>query len=665
MRLPDWLRPPRQLMVVFLVVALASTGVLAWLTLQLLAQDRAADQQRQRERLEQVADSATSDVARRLASLERHLDAATSGIDPLPAGTMVVSWDATGLKVSPAGGLLYRPITPSSSSLVSDRLAEAERLELASGDLEAAARAYTAIATGATSRPLQAAAWLRVARVHRKLNAHDAALAAYDGLATFDGLLLDGLPAALVARVGRASIFERANDQSSLRLEASRLSTDLQSGSLPVTRSQYDYYSSEAARWLGAAPASDADALARADAVTWLWARRAELLPRDRRLQVFSGGPVLLSWNTTQGGATGLVLVAGPQAIGALASATMPPRIEWAMTDSEGRLVAGQGLPARGATSRASATTGLPWTLHVFEPIGYTPPAGSSRRRLLLFVIASVATLLAIGWYFIWRGVSREVRLARLQSDFVAAVSHEFRSPLTSLRHIGDLLAENRLPSEEQKQRSYAVLTHETDRLGRLVESLLDFARFESGSAVLRLSPASIADVVRSVVADFQIRPDAGSRSMVVPDSLPALMVNIDRDAVARALWNLLDNAVKYSPRDSTIWIGVSATADGRSACVSVRDEGIGIPSHEQRTVFDRFVRGREATFRRIQGTGIGLALVRELMRAHHGSVAVESEPGAGSTFTLVLPQAGDVEPHAASSHNAGLLAGVSGRESL
>ena len=281
--------------------------------------------------------------------------------------------------------------------------------------------------------------------------------------------------------------------------------------------------------------------------------------PRDRRLQVFSGGPVLLSWNTMQGGATGLVLVAGPQALGALASATMPPQVEWAMTDSEGRLVAGRALPARGATSRASATTGLPWTLHVFEPIGYTPPAGSSRRRLLIFVIASVATLLAIGWYFIWRGVSREVRLARLQSDFVAAVSHEFRSPLTSLRHIGDLLAENRLPTEEQKQRSYAVLTHETDRPGRLVESLLDFARFESGSAVLRLSPTSIANVVRSVVADFQIRPDAGSRSMLVPHSLPDLMVNIDRDAVARALWNLLDNAVKYSPPDSTIWIGVSA----------------------------------------------------------------------------------------------------------
>ena len=366
-----------------------------------------------------------------------------------------------------------------------------------------------------------------------------------------------------------------------------------------------------------------------------------------------------------QGGATGLVLVAGPQALGALASATMPPHIEWAMTDAEGRLVAGRALPARGATSRASATTGLPWTLHVFEPIGYTPPAGSSRRRLLIFVIASVATLLAIGWYFIWRGVSREVRLARLQSDFVAAVSHEFRSPLTSLRHIGDLLAENRLPTEEQKQRSYAVLTHETDRLGRLVESLLDFARFESGSAVLRLSPTSIANVVRSVVADFQIRPDAGSRSMLVPHSLPDLMVNIDRDAVARALWNLLDNAVKYSPPDSTIWIGVSATADGRSACVSVRDEGIGIPSHEQRTVFDRFVRGREATSRRIQGTGIGLALVREIMRAHHGSVAVESEPGAGSTFTLVLPQADDIEPHAASSHDAGLLAGVSGSQGV
>ena len=486
---------------------------------------------------------------------------------------------------------------------------------------------------------MQAAAWLRVARVHRKLSAPDAALAAYDHLAGFEDLLVDGLPASLIARAGSASIFERAKDQSRLRQEASRLNADLQSGLLPITRAQYDYYSGEAGRWLGhTSPFSNADALARADAVAWLWGHRGDLPSRDRRLYVSSGSPVLLSWNATASAAVGRLVVVGPAALSALVSRVLPTGIDWAMTDPEGRFVAGRPDPPRGAASRASATTGLPWTLHFFEPAGNDGPSGTSRRTLLLFVIASVAALLAVGWYFIWRGISRELRLARLQSDFVAAVSHEFRSPLTSMRHIGELLAEHRLTSDDQKQRSYVVLMNEADRLGRLVEGLLDFARFEAGSTALRMSPTSVSDLVSTIAANFQARPDVSHRTLLLQRIPSNLFVNVDRDAVSRALWNLLDNAAKYSPPDSTIHVDAYRTSDGRSACLSVRDEGIGIPSHEQQTVFDRFVRGREATSRRIKGTGIGLALVREIMRAHQGRVIVESEPGVGSTFTLVLP---------------------------
>lgn len=659
MRVPDWLRPPRQLMVVFLVVALASTGLLAWLTFQLLAQDRAAEQQRQRERLEQAADTASADMGRRLADLERHLDAPAAALGAPPNGAIVVSWDAGGLKVVPASGLVYRPVAPATESLNGSALDEAERLELVVGDLAAAVRAYASLTTPSHSRPLQAAAWLRVARVHRKLSALDAALAAYDRLAGFEGMLVDGLPASLVARAGRASIFERTNDRSRLQQEASRLSADLQSGLLPITRAQYDYYLGEAGRWLDRTLPSKADALARADAVAWLWAQRGDLQPRDRRLYVSSGSPVLLSWNTTDSAAAGRLVVVGPEALSTLVSRVLPPGIEWAMTDPEGRFVAGRPEPPRSAASRASATTGLPWTLHLFEPTGNGGPSGTSRRTLLLFVIASVAALLAVGWYFIWRGISRELRLARLQSDFVAAVSHEFRSPLTSMRHIGELLAEHRLTSEDQKQRSYVVLINEADRLGRLVEGLLDFARFEAGNAVLRMSPTSAADLVSAVVAHFQARPDARQRPLLLQSMPPHLLVNVDRDAVSRALWNLLDNAAKYSPPESTIHVKAYTASDGRSVCLSVRDEGIGIPSHEQQTVFDRFVRGREATSRRITGTGIGLALVREIMRAHQGRVTVESQPGVGSTFTLVLPLAADSHERTATIDERPLLASV------
>ena len=131
MHVPNWLRPPRQLMVVFLVVALASTGLLAWLTFQLLAQDRAAEQQRQRERLEQAADTASADMGRQLADLERHLDASAPApaMGAPPSGAIVVSWNAGGLNVLPANGLLYRPVAPATESLNHSALDQAERLE--------------------------------------------------------------------------------------------------------------------------------------------------------------------------------------------------------------------------------------------------------------------------------------------------------------------------------------------------------------------------------------------------------------------------------------------------------------------------------------------------------------------------------------------------------
>jgi hypothetical protein len=116
--------------------------------------------------------------------------------------------------------------------------------------------------------------------------------------------------------------------------------------------------------------------------------------------------------------------------------------------------------------TRTAASAGLPWTLHVFAPPDLAAASSSSpRRQLLMLILAVVALVLAAGWYFILRAVTRELRVSRLQSDFVAAVSHEFRSPLTSLSHIAEMLAHDRLPSDEVRRRSYGVLVRDTDRL--------------------------------------------------------------------------------------------------------------------------------------------------------------------------------------------------------
>jgi signal transduction histidine kinase len=223
-----------------------------------------------------------------------------------------------------------------------------------------------------------------------------------------------------------------------------------------------------------------------------------------------------------------------------------------------------------------------------------------------------------------------------MQADFVAAVSHEFRTPLTSLAHVSEMLAEGRLADDELRGRSYDVLVRDTDRLRRLVETLLDFGHFERGGAV-RMERTDVRAFVREVLSEFAQRMESSGYIVDVTTPDDAVFVQLDRDAMRRALWNLLDNAVKYSPDDRI----VSVTLTARSAvCIIVRDEGLGIPAHEQRAIFDKFFRGTESKARRIRGTGLGLALVRQIVGAHGGDVQVRSAVGQGSSFTITLPLA-------------------------
>jgi signal transduction histidine kinase len=185
----------------------------------------------------------------------------------------------------------------------------------------------------------------------------------------------------------------------------------------------------------------------------------------------------------------------------------------------------------------------------------------------------------------------------------------------------------------DRRRVCYEAQSRATDRLTRLVESLLDFGRMEAGKHRYQFEPRDCGELVRNVVEDF--------RGQITGYEIEfqgngAAQVESDGESLSRAVWNLLDNAVKYSPDQRTVQVDIHRGDD--TVSISVRDHGIGVPDHERTAIFSKFHRGEQARKRGIKGTGIGLAMVDQIVRAHRGRVEVESEPGKGSTFTIVLP---------------------------
>jgi signal transduction histidine kinase len=261
---------------------------------------------------------------------------------------------------------------------------------------------------------------------------------------------------------------------------------------------------------------------------------------------------------------------------------------------------------------------------------------------LIVVALVFLALFVVAGSYLSIRAVTREIEAARLKSEFVAAVSHDFRTPLTLLRQFSDLLADNRVSNEQERQRYYAALQRGTRRLTRLVEDLLDFGRMESGSRGYAKQPVAAREWLFALTDEFH--DDVGSKGYTVDVTWtgPRAIVEGDEAALGRALWNLLDNAVKYSPACQTVWV-TGRFEDGRLR-VSVRDRGLGVAPRDRRAIFRKFVRGSSGAGAAIHGTGLGLSLVRQIVDAHGGRVSLESVVGEGSTFTLDLP-ARAVEP--------------------
>jgi signal transduction histidine kinase len=273
--------------------------------------------------------------------------------------------------------------------------------------------------------------------------------------------------------------------------------------------------------------------------------------------------------------------------------------------------------------------------LRAIVPVGKTQSGGLG-QVLLALTMAFVMGLTLLAGFLLWRDVRRDARLAELRSQFVSSVSHELRTPLTSIRMFTESLRmDDELDSQTRAEYLDTIL-HESERLSRLVENVLHFARIEQGRAVYNLRPASLEGVVESAVSGFRRAAEqAGFRLQVeVAPGLPPVLA--DPDALQQAILNLLGNAMKYSGSSRDVALRL-AREDG-CAAIRVTDQGVGIASQEQARIFERFYRATTPENRQIPGTGLGLTLVDHIVRAHGGSVSVESHLNAGSTFTIRIP---------------------------
>ncbi|MFB3813746.1 MAG: sensor histidine kinase [Terriglobales bacterium] len=271
---------------------------------------------------------------------------------------------------------------------------------------------------------------------------------------------------------------------------------------------------------------------------------------------------------------------------------------------------------------------------------GTTIAALSDRfLRTSYATVGALSLLLAGGIFLSYRSVRKEMALAKLKSDFVSNVSHELRTPLSLIRLYAETLEMGRLTAAEKYQEYYQIIRKESERLTALINNILDFSRIEAGRKEYEFRETDIAELVRTTLDSYryQIQQQGFELAEQIETGLPP--VSVDREAIARSLLNLINNAVKYSAQNK--YLGVSVQRSNGSVKLQVTDRGIGIPRSEQEKIFEKFYRASDPLVHNTKGSGLGLSLVRHVVTAHGGDVSVESAPGQGSTFTIILPLSG------------------------
>jgi two-component system phosphate regulon sensor histidine kinase PhoR len=279
------------------------------------------------------------------------------------------------------------------------------------------------------------------------------------------------------------------------------------------------------------------------------------------------------------------------------------------------------------------------WVLRVTQK-DMTDPQLERRQLIDSFLIGGAVVVILGGLAILGLAIRRERRLNEFKSEFISNVSHELKTPLSIISMFGEMLAEGRTKSPEQAHEYAEIIWRESVRLGRLIDNVLDFAKIERGMGVYEFADADLGELIDRVIVVSSRRVAAAQMTLEVDIEPDLPVLHVDASALTLAVLNLIDNAIKYASEGKRIALGVRRVGD--RVIVTVRDWGPGIEPDEHERIFDRFYRARAIRLKPIRGSGIGLALVQHIARAHGGDAAVTSAPPHGATFRIWLPISGN-----------------------
>jgi signal transduction histidine kinase len=255
---------------------------------------------------------------------------------------------------------------------------------------------------------------------------------------------------------------------------------------------------------------------------------------------------------------------------------------------------------------------------------------------IYLFAFILIVLLMLLGFAFILYTLNVELRLNKLKSEFISNVSHELKSPLTSIRMMTEMLHHNRVDTEERKSEYYTAMLEESEHLSHLIDNILDFSRIDEDRKKYEFADLDLDKLTREFIKSIieMIKETGFEINYTCQDKVP--IIQADRNAILQVLYNLVDNAIKFSGKSRKI--NIDLASKDNEIQLSVRDYGIGITAKDQEKIFERFYRSRESQRSGIRGSGIGLTIVKKIVEDHGGQLSVESRPGEGSMFTVRLP---------------------------